>query len=377
MLLHFFNFQKDNVPFKYVIIESEKTSPKKMYGKTFGDFSGDNFPDILISSAKDDGMHWYEYPSWTKHTIREFGSWSEDIQTGDMDGDGDIDIIQGNKDALFWYQNPLIQSKKSNTNEWNAIRIGSDGTNIHDLEVADINGDGKLDVVIRYEKENNKSVHIYIQETPTLFSEIEKVNTTNLKGEGLCLADINDDSFLDIIIGNVWCQNNGDGTKWKEQSYASELPAQLMIRVGDLNGNGANEILVCPQSSKVGSLVWFFQDVKSKVWKQQIIQNGITKMHGLAIGDFNLDGALDIHTSLRHDLKGNNDNVSIWINDNSTIPNFTEQILSKKGSHFSKVIDIGNDGDLDIQGVNWRSNKSFNAPIELWENLTINNLINE
>ena len=362
------------IHFKHIIIDSNTTSPQKPYGKAFGDLSGDSFTDILISSAKGDGIHWYEYPSWIKHTIRNSGSWSEDVQTGDVDGDGFIDVINGNTTALFWYKNPLSQSGNPRTDFWEATRIGSDGKDIHDLEVGDINGNNKLDVVIRYEKEYNLSVRIFIQQTPSSFVEIINVNSTNLGAEGLCLADINQDNNLDIVIGNVWCENNGDGTKWTEHNYTNGLPDQTMIRVADLDGNGSNDIIVSPQSGKAGAFAWFSAETPKGVWIEHTIRNNITRMHGLAIADFNLDGSLDIHTSLRHDLKGKDDNVSVWVNDGKAIPTFLEQVLSKSGSHFSKVADIGNDGDIDIIGANWSSNAPNGAPIEVWENLTLDDL---
>ena len=95
-------------------------------------------------------------------------------------------------------------------------------------------------------------------------------------------------------------------------------------------------------------------------------------MHGLGLADFNGDGKTDIHTSVRHDHAGDSDRVSIWISDGSPVPAFKEQVLATSGSHFSKVGDIGGDGDSDIVGANWISKAPNGAPIELWENRTIN-----
>lgn len=91
-------------------------------------------------------------------------------------------------------------------------------------------------------------------------------------------------------------------------------------------------------------------------------------MHGLSIADFNNDGHLDIHTSIRHDHPGEKDNVSIWLSNGATEPVFTEQVISTRGSHFSKTGDIDQDGDIDIFGANWSGPRDHNADILLWRN---------
>jgi len=94
------------VPFVRVVVESACSSPAKPYGKAISDIDGDGQPDLFISSDQGEGMHWYRYPDWQKHTIRPGGSWSEDCRLSDIDGDGDQDVVYGHKKGLYWYENP-------------------------------------------------------------------------------------------------------------------------------------------------------------------------------------------------------------------------------------------------------------------------------
>lgn len=355
------------VPFEHVILDPRGSAPAKPYGKAIGDLSGDGRGDAFAASADGDGLHWYEFPTWSKRTIRATGTWSEDVQLADLDGDGDLDAVCGNKHGVYYYRNPLPDGDPR-IDRWHAIRVGSDGTNVHDLEVGDLDGDGRQDVAIRYEKENRRSVRVYLQQSPTSFIEIATVNTTNLRAEGLGLGDLDHDGDLDIALGNIWCENRRRGTEWSEHRYASGLPDQLVVRVGDVNNDGRNEIVVCPQSSAVGPLAWFrYRDEQGR-WEQHDIAPAVKRMHGLGLADFNQDGKLDIHTSFRHDLPGTQDKVSIWLSDGERTPSFAEQVLATSGSHFSKVGDIGGDGDWDIVGANWSTAAPNGAPIELWEN---------
>lgn len=357
------------VPFECVVVDTACNSPAKPYGKAIGDLSGDGQPDLFISSASDEGMHWYQYPDWQKYVVRNTGSWSEDCQITDIDNDGDNDVVNGNDRGLCWYENPLNTGEHLGGGMWTEHRIGSDGTHIHDLEIADLNGDGKPDVAIRYEKENQKPVCIFMQINPDEWTAVSNTNTSHKKGEGLALGDLDGDADVDMALGEIWLENEGNGTAWNEHIYAPDMPEQMMVKIADMDQDGEPDIIACPQSTQAGKFAWYTAGGdKYHVWTEHIVQTHITHMHGLAIGDFNKDGYPDIHTSIRHDHPGNQDHVSIWLSDGEPEPAFKEQILARTGSHLSKIGDVDQDGDLDIFGANWSGPVDQHADILLWRN---------
>jgi len=357
------------IPFDCIVVDSARNSPAKPYGKAIGDLSGDGQPDLFISSASEDGMHWYQYPDWKKYVIRKSGSWSEDCQIADIDNDGDNDVVNGNKKGLYWYENPLNGGGSLEDGNWIEHIIGSDGTNIHDLEIADLNGDGKPDVAIRYEKENQKPVCIFLQMNPHEWIVVTKTNITHKKGEGLALGDLDGDADTDMAIGEIWLENTGEGTAWKEHGYAEDMPEQMILKIADVNRDGEPDIIAAPQSSQAGKFAWYEADKDIyHTWTEHAIRSNTTRMHGLSMGDFNNDGYLDIHTSIRHDHPGDQDNVSIWLSNGESEPAFKEQVLATTGSHFSKTDDIDQDGDLDIFGANWSGPVNHQSDILLWRN---------
>ena len=356
---------RNEIRFKMTIIDPAESSPAKPYGKAMGDINGDGQSDLLVSSAAGEGMYWYDYPEWTRKAIRTTGSWSEDCQIADIDNDGDNDVINGNKEGLFWYENQMDTGS-----DWKEHYIGSDGTNIHDLEVADLNSDGKKDFAIRYEKENKRPVIVFLQVNPEKWKEVTNTNTTNLKGEGLALGDLDGDFDIDIAIGNVWLENSADGNKWTEHQYFRDMPEQLILKIADIDMDGWPEIIAAPQSSQTGDLAWYKAGTdRNPLWAEHIIEDNITRMHGLGVSDFNLDGFPDIHTSVRHDKPGERHPVSIWISNGDDVPGFTKQVIANTGSHFSKIGDIDSDGDLDIFGANWSGENDLRADVILWRNL--------
>ncbi len=357
------------VPFECVIVDSARNAPAKPYGKAIGDLSGDGRPDLLISSANGDGMYWYLYPDWQKYAIRSQGSWSEDCQLSDIDNDGDIDVVNGNTQGLYWYENPLNKGESLDARNWTEHAIGSDGTNIHDLEIADMNGDGKPDIAVRYEKENQKPVCIFMQMNLDKWMAVTSTNLSHKKGEGLALGDLDGDADVDMALGNIWLENNGKGTGWEELAYAEDMPEQMILKIADINHDGRPEIIAAPQSTEAGKLAWYAAGKDNgHFWIEHTIKSNVTRMHGLAVGDFNNDGHLDIHTSIRHDHPGKEANVSIWLSNGKTEPGFKEQILATSGSHFSKTGDVDHDFDLDIFGANWSGPVNHRADILLWRN---------
>jgi hypothetical protein len=281
-------------------------------------------------------------------------------------------VINGNGQGLGWYENPLNTGGILGTGKWTEHAIGSDGTNIHDLEIADLNGDGKHDVAVRYEKENQRPVYIFMQMNPDVWMAVTTTNLTHRRGEGLALGDLDGDADVDMALGNIWLENKGKGTDWEEHAYAEDMPEQMILKIADINHDGKPDIIAAPQSNQAGKLAWYAgnKDV-GDLWMEYTIESHITHMHGLAIGDFNKDGYLDIHTSIRHDHPGPRDHVSIWLSSGKTEPEFKEQMLATSGSHFSKTGDVDQDGDLDIFGANWSGPVDHHADILLWRNNNI------
>ena len=80
------------VPFRKIVIDRDH--PSRPGCKTVGDLNGDGFIDLLAAGwgGEGQGVYWYAYPNWSKHRI-DTGSFTTDMQTGDIDKDGDLDLV--------------------------------------------------------------------------------------------------------------------------------------------------------------------------------------------------------------------------------------------------------------------------------------------
>jgi FG-GAP-like repeat/Secretion system C-terminal sorting domain/Immunoglobulin domain len=344
--------------------------PRDPHCKTAGDINGDGFVDVLAASSSNftEGLFWYKYPSWTKYSIHT-GSFSTDMQVADIDGDGDLDAIipKGAEygSSVYIYVNPL-PSGNPEVGPWQEIPVGDAGA--HDVEVGDINKDGKLDIVVRLDL----AVTIFLQNSITSWT---KVTLNTRPFEGTALGDIDGDGDLDIVINGYWLENplpggNPATAPWTEHLISSAWGDQVKVHVADLNGDGRLDVLFAPSEYSGANLAWYETLTPlTGPWTQHIIASNVEYVHTVKTGDMDRDGNLDVVTA-EMQQSTDPDEVIVYRNNGNAL-SWSKVVVATTGSHNAKLADIGNDGNIDIIGANWDMSAPGGTPIEYWENLGI------
>jgi hypothetical protein len=136
-----------------------KLGPKCAHMQVF-DFDGDGDADVASSSAHETGVWWYEQTpdGFKQHTIDSSFAETHAMVMADINGDGLPDLVTGKrwwshapKDRsgwdeprqLVWYE----LQRKDGRALWTAHKINDTSGVGTQFEVADVNGDGLLDVV--------------------------------------------------------------------------------------------------------------------------------------------------------------------------------------------------------------------------------------
>jgi hypothetical protein len=139
------------------------------------DYDGDGDSDVLSTSAHAHGIWWHEQlgeDKWQTHEIDKHFSQTHALCLADINADGLPDFVTGKRwwahgpkgdpdsdkpAVLFWYE----LKRENGKAEWYPHQIDHDSGVGTQFEVADVNGDKKLDIVI-----GNKKGAFYFEQVP-------------------------------------------------------------------------------------------------------------------------------------------------------------------------------------------------------------------
>lgn len=336
----------------------DEAGPIDAWLKTVGDLNGDGRPDLVAGGVRQSGLVWYQAPLWEKRIISADGAFSTDGEVVDVDRDGDNDIVAVMRDRLVWLENP----------SWKEHLI--DRVVVHDVEVADFDQDGRVDVVARNQGafgSQGDMLFFYRQKPDGSWTRRE---VPIPDGEGLATADIDGDGDTDVVIGRYWLENPGDivAGNWVRHDCAPTWDYPFVfVATGDLNGDGRPDVILAPSERAGGKyrISWFESpsDPRSTAWREHVLEDPVeTVHHFIGAGDFDRDGHQDVATARMQ--QGANPEIAIYLNGGHG-KQWSKHVVSPTSSHSMRIVDADGDGRLDIFGADWRGSQI----IELWRNV--------
>jgi len=352
-----------------------------------GDLNGDGRGDVVVIEG---GKHaggrntfaWFAAPStiqgsWIRH---EFGndnqlrSFLGAAQLADMDNDGDLDLIVssdnhsgGSKQAdLYVYVNPGAGSA---TGSWSFNRVTPATLSLHhinDMEIADLDNDGKLDIVARSLSPNQ--IHIFFQDSSTSYTQ-KIIDTDIAQSEGLAVGHIDADNLPDITFTGHWLKSprNPRTQNYTRLNIDSDYKNQnqnTKESIGDIDGDGLNDVIIAPaEAFRNGgntALAWYKNpgNTSNSNWQKNVVLPVTNNTHTVKLGDLDNDGDLDIVTGVPWSNGVTSISVNAFYNNGSGSYGNAQVIESGKGLYSGVLFDIEGDGDLDIIGQNTYANRS-------------------
>jgi len=345
------------VNFKHVIVDA--AGPENPHVKAAGDLQGAGRAAVIVASSAGGPLAWYDYPELEKHVIAPAGKWSCDAALADMNGNGSLDLVisqQRENACIEWYENPGPAGDPG-TGPWPRHHIGDQRA--HDVEIGDLDGDGQLELATRNQNDDGDHIIVWKRTGPEDWRH--RVLSCPV-GEGLALGDLNGDGRMELVIGGRWYENSGDilTDPWTEHVFA-EWPVDAVVKVADMNANGRLDVILT-RSEGHHQLSWFEHPGAGAggAWAEHVVDDDVDFAHGLVICDLTGDGRPDIVTAEMH--QSPRKRVLVYTNQGEY--RWARQVLAETGSHNICVADVTGTGRLAIIGANWSGG---HQPVELWQ----------
>src|SRR5229473_2984851 len=311
------------------------------------DFNGDGKPDIVLADeigAVDVLLNGANGNFKPPASYSSGGGFPSSVTVGDFNGDGKQDIAVLNQcaspqDCTHGVLGVLLGN--GNGTFQSVVTGPVTGIGLVGLEVADFNGDGKLDLafVSCCLDQTSGSVNVLLGNGDGSFRsqvvystgdpDARSVTVGDWNGDGtfqaavryssvddysiaVATGDFNGDGKLDLAVGNVNCEDvngrclipgsisvllgNGDGTFGAAVTYSSgndawpPLQGSNSIAASDLNGDGRLDLVLSGRDVLLGNGDGSFQAAQS------YNPTGV-QAHSEVVADFNGDGKPDLAVS--------------------------------------------------------------------------------
>jgi Bacterial Ig-like domain (group 3)/FG-GAP-like repeat len=213
--------------------------------------------------------------------LGEFGSGgaSVSIAVGDVNGDGRPDLIVANATEANGDGSVGVLLGNGDGTFQPAVVYDSGGYSATAVAVADVNGDGKPDLLVancgsQFDCFGNGSVGVLLGNGDGTFKPVVLYNSGGTVADSVVVADVNGDGKPDLLVANFSTNcsqpgtvgvllGNGDGTFQTAVAYGSGGYCARSMAVADVNGDGkldfvvANECTSAPGTCLSASLFVF------------------------------------------------------------------------------------------------------------------------
>ena len=169
---------------------------------------------LVVAVKDDDTVAWFEndggnFSSWPRSIIDGQAPDSVvHVHVADMDGDGDLDVVSSSNvgDTIAWYENDGAADPS-----WTSTNINTSLNSVKDFDVGDIDGDGDLDITLAYA---NKVVWFENDgAADPSWSDGILINASQPGAMAAYAVDMDYDGDLDVVTGGVldivWYKNDG------------------------------------------------------------------------------------------------------------------------------------------------------------------------
>jgi hypothetical protein len=287
---------------------------------------------------------------------------AESVAVADVNGDGKPDLLVANSNDLVEGTVGVLLGSGDGTFQA-AVIYNSGGLGAFSVAVADVNGDGKPDLLVANMVQN--TVGVLLGNGDGTFQTAVSYGSGGAYPASVAVADVNGDGKPDLVVANLCasgdnlCGNqtngvvgvllgNGDGTFQTVVAYGLGETNAQSIAVADVNGDAKPDLVVAIEDNGTAAGVGVLLGNGDGTFQGAVTYGSGGDAYRVAVADVNGDGKPDL-------VVANVDQSTVGVSLGNGDGTFQSAVTYGAGGYYATsaaVADVNGDGKPDLVVAN-------------------------